>query len=367
MKYLLLILLFPFAVFSQNTMLISNDTLISSGYVDLEKVVGYDVDLWLPDTMPFIVGQTTKVFYNQMTFEPVLFNNRTTLSGTSTVGQFVDSGFVWTPTIEEVGTMTVNVTFNNRIIDTRTMVCIAKNAQPLNLRMMPVGDSVTEFGWDKQNISLNNCINGTITSVGEYSTNGYYHEGVGGKFYISFAYNTSWSPFIHNGNLDFPYFFSTKSITPPDIVRIMLGNNDIFYNNWINEQQLYDTLMSCASHMVDSLRSQYPNIMIFLTMPITHEITGVSWSKAYGSWLSPLNINLQTTRVRTFIKDVYSVYGNGKKDSKVQVDCSFLLMNRDLGYKHVNGIPTNDAVHPNTYGNYTLGRSLANNINYYYK
>lgn len=148
-----------------------------------------------------------------------------------------DERFCITPVNSNVGTSTITVTARRKDTagevarTTFTLKVVAKTALTRNVRVMLIGDSITNGGW---NYNLPNMMN--VTFYGTLGTSPRNHEGrvswKASDYCTQQTYNTYTNPFYNPNKtgtikFDFAYYMENHpDFANVDYVNIMLGRND---------------------------------------------------------------------------------------------------------------------------------------------
>jgi hypothetical protein len=364
-KIFLILSIISTALFSQ----IKSGSYVLNLQNNAKDVLGFDTDAWLPDTMPVSIGNTIKIYNRNCYFEKNQRYGRVTPDWvTAGKGTEYSDGWQYTATTAETFRIYLYLYFNEICIDTATTVITTKAKQTINANFLKIGDSTTDFGFDHESDSLQSATLGTLTFIGTQTTNGVNHEGHGGYYYSTFsstfpaAYSTNY-PFNNNGSLDFNFYITHNSLANPDIVCFRVGINDCSSNV---PAQTLTNIQANMEKLVDSLRSDFPNTLIIVSLTSISEGTGAAWLVNYDSWDSPNPATLNTwdnyqIKMRALWKITHDLYQGGRKDANIQISYEGLCLDR------INMFKVNDTMHPKDAGYYQYGYILSNSLNYYKK
>ncbi len=331
--------------------------LADSVIFDNVGIVGFDSDLWLPDTLYVAEGNNVKLYNDNVAYIPANKKTRVTFDWTCSVGNEtsiyyeIDGGVA-------VGTYAITCRAQNEIgnyTDIVTSVIKVEAKAALGAKViLAIGNSLTSGGWARMKPVIDDSLNVTLTSVGNQGTAPNLHAGDGGATFLRFIGATSL--LATAGVLDVPTYVADSIASPPDIIRVSLGINDCFGVTAIA------TIMTNAQTLIDSLLSG-SSAKIIICLPTTASNTVFGWMTNYSNFIG---YETYILRVRALNKLIHSTYGYGAYDVRVNVAYDTMVLDRDGGYPKVSGLHSN-GLHPNQTGYEELINGTLNVINHIYQ
>jgi hypothetical protein len=313
----------------------------------LSQTMDYDPDLWLPDTIHTVLGNTIELYNDNIAFirlnDTLIHFTWTHEKGLSDMNKFY-----WTT--DQVGNekLTIKCFYNNELIDSAsTVLKVVDKIIAEKKNLLVIGNSLTASGFEYQFLQISNDLNFKVNPIGTQGDNNK-HEGHPGWMFSTFL--SSKSPFFIQNAINFKKYIEINDLPNPDIIRITLGINDCY------QKLTIDKIDSDAAQLIDTINHDYPNSLIVIALPTLCENTGAGWIASYGNLE---NFERYQLRVRELWKRLYAKYSYGKYKPNIQISFDGLVIDR------ANGYPINNGVHPNQAGYMQLIRGLSNTLNYY--
>ena len=357
MKILLLILL-PIVSFGQFVK--SGSNFIMPQIFINQKVVGFDCDLWLPDTIYLTEGNSIQIYNDNLAYIPDNKKNRLTFDWVCSIG--TETTTYYNIKASTTGDYSIKVYATNsigNIIDSASSVITIEPKIALgNKTILAIGNSLTAGGWVYDRPQIDDSLNVTLTSVGTKGSNPNMHEGISGWTYAKFM--GVLSPFYIGGKIDFDAY-CTALPSYPDVIRVQLGINDCLFSI-LNGTITMATLEGTVNKMIDSLLNQ-TTANIILCLPTTGANTHYGAIAQLGD---DVKYEPYILTMRQFHKAIYTTYGNKNYNSRVYMGFEELFIDRNLGYPKVSGLHS-DLVHPVSTGHRQFIRGTLNMINHIYQ
>lgn len=323
-------------------------------YIPQSYIVGYDVDLWLPDTIHVAQGNSIKLFNDNVAYVPVEKKTRVTYRWISSVGNSTSTYFNFkssSPGNYSIKCIAINY-LGQKIDSVSSIIKVEEKKALGSLNFILIGNSLTYGGAQYMTPPINDSLDVTATFIGTQKIEPYKNEGRSGWTTAQFI--TVGSPFWIGGKLDFAAYLTNNSLDTPDVVRISLGINDCFALG--NTDAMIANLIT----LVYALRKDLPNAKIIVSTLSTASNTYWGW---LANYLEHSTYENYVLKVRELNRKIYTTFEN--YDENTTSDYCTLTVDRDAGYPKT-GLRHNNALHPDAGGYVELINGFLNKLNHIY-
>lgn len=345
-----------------------NTIYTNAGYILTDSINSYShnkANPLLPDTIFLPVGDTFRIWQDEMIFKRIIPTYTYTYTYTCDIGAVSGTSYLFVPTSQTVGNhnFSVVIKYESTPIDTATtIVKIFQRSTGSNVKkIMMVGNSLVDNYPYILDSFYYNVTGFNPQMCGQFDSNPLKHEAISGTG-ISYWGNTS-SKFYIGGKFDVDKFVhDTLGLTGAlDVVIIQLGINDLTLNT---QDFLYinTSIIPKIKNLVDAFIADTTTHIILCCSPKC-ENSGAGWIANYPTGRDQ---NFYLEKMHYLWQKLLEIYGNGRYHPSVEVIMPALNVDRNNDYPKTGGVHTN-AVHPNIWGGTHIAQGMLNYVEYIYK
>ncbi len=313
----------------------------------------YQTDPILPDTIPVALGNTIELYNDDVAFVHI---NETAYRFEWICNVGVSDKFKWSWKSSKFGIFPIRFRVysgDNLLVEEESIIKVVPKVSNPSLNILAIGNSLTSGGFSYQFQQISQDLDFTLKPIGTQGTT-YPNEGHSGWSFSQFL--GSESPFYFNGTIDFKKYIQSNSLPFPDIVRIFLGINDCF------SSRPMDAIYQSVDQLINSIKTAYPEALIFIAMPTLCENSGDGWIHDYGNLNNYYPYQL---RIRELWRYLIKNYSGTALKKNVRITYEGLCIDRDNGYPLNSNMVHSGGVHPNAEGYKQLSRGFSNTLNYF--
>lgn len=304
------------------------------------------------------VGEYYTIYGDTLINVPI--ENNLTVEYTCEIGsQSGNKDFTITPEVANVGVHTLTAVFkeNNKQFLSKTITLnISQKVASGTIKILMIGDSIVVQRVGEISNQINSELSSlTVEYVGTQGTT-IKHEGHGGWSWLSFIYNGS--PFMKNGVLNIPAYFSDNAVAIPDIVHLRIGVNDMFGNsaNDLTDVEM-TTILGYATEFINCFLNLNATIKVILSLPTLTGSTSTAWNIDYDETVYNQDKFIEISH--KFWKGLIDEYSFNER---IALSAEPIFIDRENDYPVIAG----GGVHPSSTGGAKIGKGIASNINYLY-
>lgn len=304
------------------------------------KLVGFDTDLFLPDTIYLAQGNSARIYNENVSYIPSKKHGRCTFDWVTEIGNITDSCLnIKAVSLGNYDIKCYAVNSAGAKVDSVSSVVKVETKVVIGAKIgLLIGDSQTALGISPYQSNMNDSINIVLSLIGTQGTAPNLSEGRGGWYYQSFLINGS--PFYIGGQFNISQYLINNAFATPDFIRISAGVNECFV------QTTPATAIGYATTLIDSILSQLPNVQIILNQPINSCDTYLGWMSSYKTiYTTEFYYEKYVKCIRELNDSIESKFAYGRYNERVNVAPGTLFINRNWDFPKTNGIHSN-ALHP---------------------
>lgn len=320
------------------------------------KLIGFDTDLYLPDTIYVAQGNSVKIYNDNVAYIPASKHGRCTFTWVTLIGNVIGDYLNVNTTgtgnyltkIYAVNSMGVYCDSASTIIKVEPKIALG------NKTILPIGNSLTALGWQYCRPVIDDSLNVTLTSIGLIGSDPNKNEGHSGWTTATFLGATS--PFYIGGVINVPQYLINNSLATPDIIRISLGINEGF--SLTNPTSTINNLKTLVTKCL-----AVTGVKVIVVMPSTASNTIYGWMTNYSN---TKNYEAYVLNIRQLQQLIHTNFAHGAYNANVDVASDYLYIDRNNNYPKTGGYH-NNALHPSAAGYRQLINGTLNDINHIFK
>lgn len=308
--------------------------------------------------VPFIVNEEVTIYGDTLINVPITNNLNVTYA--CDIGTQSGNNFILNPVSGNIGVHALMITFKNgnKLITENTInLVVYAKAPATTKKMLIIGDSLITNGINYIDSQISGILTGTtINYLGTQGTT-IKHEGRGGWTTYSYIFE---GPFVKDGVLNIPAYFTDNAIDTPDVIYIRLGVNDIYgqCNGDFTDLEVLGWV-GFMKQLVDGFLAFNSSLKVILGLPTLTGATSIGWNIDYDE-----NVYIQDKFIEYMHKYWVGIVSQfDGYNSRLSINTEVLTLDRDTGYNLAAG----GGVHPNSIGYTQIGTGIAIKLNEYLK
>lgn len=320
------------------------------------KLIGFDTDLYLPDTIYVAQGNSVKIYNDNVAYIPASKHGRCTFQWVTVIGNVIaDYLNVNTTGLGNYLTKIYAVNSIGTYCDSAsTIIKVEPKIALGNKTILPIGNSLTALGWQYCRPVIDDSLDVTLTSIGTIGVTPNENEGHSGWTTATFLGATS--PFYIGGVINVPQYLINNSLATPDVIRISLGINEGY--SLINPNSTIANLKTLVTECLAVTGAK-----IIIVMPSTASNTIYGWMVNYSN---TNNYEAYVLNMRQLQQLIHTNFAYGAYNASVDVASDYLYIDRNASYPKTAGYH-NNALHPSATGYRQLMNGTLNTINHIYQ